>query len=218
MKLMADTPTSRAADVAKLAPGTLVEVKGTLRCAALLTAEFSQQPCVYFNARIIQEEEYYEADSDGKQTRRTRSNTIHSNVQQARCTVEDDSGSVALDLAGATVEGVETVDREPDREGMTGALVGLAEVIGANTYTKRLRETILPADIAIYLLGEVRADGTIGAPAKGSHNKTFLVSNQSEEQRAKSLSGTAGIMYWITGILMVIAAGLLFLAWRHGPR
>jgi hypothetical protein len=50
--LMAPTATSKTADVAKLAPGALVEIKGTLRCAQPLTAEFSNQACVYFRAEI----------------------------------------------------------------------------------------------------------------------------------------------------------------------
>jgi hypothetical protein len=38
--VMASTPTSPAAEMGRLAPGTLVEVKGTLRVNEPLTAEF----------------------------------------------------------------------------------------------------------------------------------------------------------------------------------
>jgi hypothetical protein len=54
--LIAATPTSRATDVAALAPGTLVEVKGTIRCAAPLTGEFSKQTCVYSRSEIERKE------------------------------------------------------------------------------------------------------------------------------------------------------------------
>ncbi len=67
LALMAATQTSRAADVASLAPGSVVEVKGTLRCQAPLLGEFSKQQCVYFHAEINREEVYYDRDFAGAQ-------------------------------------------------------------------------------------------------------------------------------------------------------
>src|SRR6185437_12149845 len=92
--LMAKTQTSRAADVASLAPGTVVEVIGTLRCPAPLKAEFSSLPCAWFNSEITRTVE--RANNQGSDTTRIHHNTMH-----APCAVEDASGRVALNLDGA---------------------------------------------------------------------------------------------------------------------
>ena len=114
------------------------------------------------------------------------------------------------------MEGVETVDQGGGGQGWTEAVASAAAALGANTYTDRMKETVLPADIPVYLLGEVRAGGSIGAPAKGSPNKIFVISNQSEEKRTSGLQGGASFMLWITGVLGVVALALFFFAWRKG--
>ena len=52
MALMRATATTPAADVAKLPPGSLVEVKGRLRCAAPVTGDLSKSPCAHFAATV----------------------------------------------------------------------------------------------------------------------------------------------------------------------
>jgi hypothetical protein len=46
--LMGQTETSNATDVSGLAPGTLVEVKGTLRCEEPLVSEMANERCAYY--------------------------------------------------------------------------------------------------------------------------------------------------------------------------
>jgi hypothetical protein len=60
--LMGQTETSGASDVSGLAPGTLVEVKGTLRCEEPLTSEMAGQRCAYYSSKVIRE--YLERDYD----------------------------------------------------------------------------------------------------------------------------------------------------------
>ena len=74
--LMASLQTSGAGIIAQLAPGTPVEVKGTLRVRAPLKAEFSQQPCCYFKSEIEREETYYERDSQGRFVRARLSSSL----------------------------------------------------------------------------------------------------------------------------------------------
>jgi hypothetical protein len=78
--LMASLETSGAGSIGQLAPGTMVEVKGTLRVRSPLVAEFSQRPCAYFKSEIEREEVYYERDSQGRDQRRTRTTTVYSNM------------------------------------------------------------------------------------------------------------------------------------------
>src|SRR4051812_2089486 len=116
--LMAATQTSRAADVARLVPGTIVEVKGNLRCQAPLRGEFSKEPCAYFFAKTDREEVYYERDSQGRSERKTRTQTIHSNIRFAPCLVQDQSGTVAINIEGADVEGEQAFNRrEREQQG-----------------------------------------------------------------------------------------------------
>jgi hypothetical protein len=211
-RVMEETPTSKARDVARLAPGTLVEVKGTLRCPQLVTAEFSKEPCVYFKAEIHETEVYYETDSSGKRERKTRTNTVYSNCKFAPCTVEDASGSVALSLDGASVEGNVVVDR-PEGVG-TGLAAGILDLaVGINHRDRNLKEMALPADIPIYVLGEVQADGSIGKHAKGSHNRIFVVSKKSEEERAAALQSDANFWLITAGVIAAVAAGLVAWGW-----
>lgn len=215
--LMAATPTSKATEIAAMAPGSFVEVKGKLRCASPLSGEFSKQPCAYFKAEIYQEETYYDTDSQGKQQRRTRSTNIHSNVQHAACMVEDESGRVTLNLDGVEVEGVQTVNStEATPRGSTGSGLLDTVMMTLGNYKYNHYETILPPDAPVYLLGEVHPGGVIGKPAKGSANKTFLVSTKSEEERTSDLTSTMQWLLWGAIGLFAIAAALLIWALVKG--
>src|ERR687886_2214509 len=69
--LMSQTETSNASDVAGLTPGTLVEVKGTMRCEEPLTSEMAERPCAYYRATITREylEDDYDDDDAGSDRR-----------------------------------------------------------------------------------------------------------------------------------------------------
>jgi len=212
--VMAAIETSKASEVARLAPGTAVEVKGTLRCASPLVAEFSQTRCAYHKSEIQREVVEYRRGSDGKDERHTRTEPVHSNTRHARCTVEDTSGAVALNLEGADVEGEQVVNRrEAEQRGVAAVLVNVA-LGGGGSATLIYTETILAHDIPIYVLGEVLADRSIGRPAANSRNRVFVVSRKSEEERSKHLRST---MTWLlvgAVALIAVAAVLGYFAIR----
>ena len=212
--LMAATATSKAGEVGKVAAGTLVEVTGALRCAKPATAEFSQQPCVYFQAEIEREETYYERDSQGRDQRKTRTTTVHSNTKHVPCQVEDETGSVPLDLDGASIEAVPVIDEYTANPGGTATAI-LSAIAGSNERYRR-KESVLAVDIPVYVLGEVQGGGMIGKPAKGSANKTFVVSHKSEEERTKDLISTMRWLLWIAVALGVVSVGLLVWAVAAG--
>src|SRR3954471_8185999 len=110
--LMASLETSGAGSIGQLAPGTMVEVKGTLRVRSPLVAEFSQRPCAYFKSEIEREEVYYERDSQGRDQRKTRTTTVYSNMKYGQCLIKDATGRVGIDFDGANVEAIQTV-KEP---------------------------------------------------------------------------------------------------------
>ena len=207
--LMASLETSGAGSVAQLAPGTALEVKGTLRVRSPLTAEFSQQPCAYFRADIEREEVYYERDSQGRDQRKTRTTIVYTNVKYGQCLVEDQTGRAGIDFDGATVEAVQTVN-EPTAAPSSGSglIGGVLSALSNSNSTFTRKESILAPDIPIYVLGEVQQGGLIGKPASGSKNKTFVISHKSEEERIKSLSSTAWWLLVIGILLFALAIGL----------
>src|SRR6266508_2061784 len=212
--LMAATPTSKTAEVAKLAPGTVAEVKGMLRCAAPLTAELSKQACVFFKSDVQREVVYYQTDSQGKRERKTRTENLQSSTRFAPCLVEDDSGQVAIYLDGADIEGQQEVvnRREPEPQNLAATMVGIAIGGGADSATRIYTETILATNIPIYVLGEVAADHGIGKPAANSKNRVFVVSTKSEEERSKSLGSSMTWILVFAVLCFAAAAALAFFA------
>jgi hypothetical protein len=63
----------------------------------------------------------------------------------------------------------------------------------------------------------VKPGGTIGKPAKGSANKTFVISHKSEEERAKDIGSTMTLVFWLAIVLFAAAAGVLVWAFIKGP-
>ena len=217
--LMASLETSGAGSVAALAPGTAVEVKGTLRVRAPLTAEFSGQPAAYYKSEIEREETYYERDSSGRDQRKTRTTTVYSNMKYGQCLVEDTSGKAGLDFDGADVEAVEVVN-EPTvaPAGGSGVIGGVLSALTNMNASYRRKESLLAPDIPVYVLGEVQQGGLVGKPASGSKNKTFVISHKSEEERTKSLTSS---MRWLLvfGIaVLVLAVVLAYFGVKAGPQ
>jgi hypothetical protein len=207
--MMASLQTSGAGSIATTAPGTLVEVKGTLRVRTPLIAEFSKQPAAYYKSEIEREETYYERDSSGKEQRRTRTTTVYSDMKYGQCLIEDQSGRVGIDFDGAAVEAVQVVNEPTAPPAAGGGMIGtvLSALSSASSrYTRK--ESLLAPDIPVYVLGEVQQGGLIGQPASGSKNKTFVISHKSEEERVKSLTSTTRWLLAI-GIILLVAAVVL---------
>jgi hypothetical protein len=218
--LMASLETSGAGSIAATAPGTLVEVKGTLRVRAPLQAEFSGQPCAYYKCEIEREETYYERDSNGRDERKTRTTTVYQNMKYGQCLIEDASGKVGVDFDGAEVEAVKTIDEPtapPGGGGAAGVIGGVLSALSNTNSSYRRREYTLAPDIPVYVLAEVREGGLIGKPAGGSKNKTFVISHKSEEERTKSLTKTTRWLMVIGIILLALAVVLAGFGVKVGP-
>src|SRR3712207_845471 len=108
--LMGRTQTSSASEVSGLAPGTLVEVKGTLRCEEPLTSEMAGETCAYYFSQVTREylEEDYDDDDVGSDR---RSEVVAHNEQFAPFSVEDATGSVPVRAEGAEIDARQVVDR-----------------------------------------------------------------------------------------------------------
>jgi hypothetical protein len=217
--LMASLETSGAGSIATVAPGTLVEVKGTLRVRAPLAGEFSGQPCAYYKCEIERAETYYERDSNGRDQRKTRNTTVYSNMKYGQCLIEDGSGKVGIDFDGADVEAVKVIDEPTAPPGGDGGVIGsMLSTLSNTNASYRRREYALAPDIPVYVLGEVQQGGLIGKPASGSKNKTFVVSHKSEEERTKSLTSTMRWLLIVGVILLVLAVVLAGFGIKAGPQ
>jgi hypothetical protein len=212
LALMKATATSKAADVAAMAAGTLVAVKGVLRAPAPLKATFSGRDCVYFRSLTEREVERTRTDNEGRRETDREFETESDVVQFAPATVEDGSGAVAIDFTSAKVE-AEQVHRHQEYPGVGQSLI--AQIAGAGTLSHRFTEWIVAAGVPVYVLGTVSAAKGIGAdPAK---RNPLVISIKSEEEREKALGRTR--IWQIAGIAVcaVIAVVLLYVTFTSGP-
>src|SRR5918998_736312 len=124
--LMGQTETSNASDVSGLAPGTLVEVEGTLRCEEPLTSEMAGERCAYYSSKVVREylERDYDDDDDDVGSDR-RSEVVAHNEQFAPFTVEDETGTVAVNAEGAEVDARQAVNRFERNTGSEGPSISL---------------------------------------------------------------------------------------------
>jgi len=210
MALMRATETTRAADVAKLPAGSLVEVKGRLRCASPVTGELSKSPCAHFAATVERDYETWEYDAKRRTSYRARkTEVVQANTRCAPFEIEDESGRAAVSAEGAIIEGVAAVDRYDADEEEAGSESLMQAALNAGTAKDRTvglryKESHLPLDAEIYVLGVVRKDCCIGAPEPGAKGQRFLISVKSEETRAAELGGKSK---WMLGLGVFFLVG-----------
>ncbi|CAN5121874.1 hypothetical protein BH10PSE9_BH10PSE9_01400 [soil metagenome] len=188
LALMATTETSKASEVAGKAPGTLVELKGTIECDAPVRGEFSGIECVYYRAMVEREVERQTRDSQGRsQTERSYITDSDKKIF-APARLADASGTVPLDFDGAEVEAEQTHRRtESSAIGLVGSLLNVSGTVRGYRYT----EWAIKARTPLYVLGTALPGGKVGKTMEGSKTRNpFIISNKSEEQRTKSLGRT----------------------------
>jgi hypothetical protein len=217
--LMGQTETSGASDVSGLAPGTLVEVKGTLRCEEPLSSEMAGEKCAYYSSKVIREymERDYDDDDVGSDR---RSEVVAHNEQFAPFVVEDSTGTVAVNAEGAEMDAKQVVNRFERNTGSEGPSISLGGTTihlggGERTLGYRYTETILPVDAPVYVLGTVQQGGGIGTPS-GDEGHRFIVSHRSEEALGQSVGktvlwlGVGGIASIVVGVVL-LAVGIFVL-------
>lgn len=211
-ELMRDTETSSAAAAAKTPAGTLVEVKGTLRCDEPLKSEMAGEDCAYYVSRVIREYRETDRDADGDLETRRRTQVVSESERFAPFVVEDPSGVVEVIGEGAEVDALEVTNRfEQEADGGPGLKIGgvtLQMGQGEQTLGYRHVEHVLRVDAPVYVLGAVRADGRIGAPE--DEGGRFLISHRSEEDLGKGYGKDALVLGLIAAGLFVF--GAIFLA------
>lgn len=212
--LMRDTETSSAATAAETAVGTLVEVKGALRCDEPLTSEMAGRECAYYVSRVIREYRETDRDADGDLKTRRRTEVMAESERFAPFTVEDASGAIEVRGEGAEVDALEVTNRFEEAADSGGGLKigGVTVQLGQGEHTLGYRhvEHVLPIDGPVYVLGTVRADGRIGAPEGEDGEGRFLISHRSEEDLGEGYRRDALVLGLIAAGLFLF--GAVFLA------
>src|SRR5918995_2020806 len=220
--LMGQTEASNASDVSGLSPGTLVEVKGTLRCEEPLSSEMAGEKCAYYSSKVIREymERDYDDDDVGSDR---RSEVVAHNEQFAPFVVEDSTGTVVVNAEGAEIDAKQVVNRFERNTGSEGPSISLGGATihlggGERTLGYRYTESILPVDAPVYVLGTVQEGGGVGASQSGEEGQRFVVSHRSEEALGQSLGQTVlwlgvggagalvlGVVLLVIGIIVLVS-------------
>ena len=215
--LMQAVATSSVADLPNLMPGEMVELKGTIRCASPLTAEYAQKPCVWYSSQVTREYEHREKNSDGNWETNRRSESVSSNTQKTPFFVQDATGQVEVHLDGAEIDAPTILDRFEDKSSTNSGpsinIGGVSISTGSDDKTLGYRYNVkaLAVDTPIYVLGVYHEDGTVGAPPPESKMRKFIVSHRSEEELHASWKKQA---FWlaIVSIVSIVAGVVLIVA------
>ena len=203
--LMGQTETSGAAEVSGLMPGTL---RGTSH-----DREMAGEGCAFYSSKVVREylERDYDDDDVGGSDR--RSEVVAQNEQFAPFSVEDGTGSVAVNAEGAEVDAKQVVNRFERNTGSEGPSISLGGATiqlggGERTLGYRYTESIVLVDASVYVLGTVQEGGGIGAPPEDKGHR-FVVSHRSEEALGQSLGKT--VLWLGVGAIGAIVVGVILL-------
>ena len=194
-----------------------VELKGVLRSANPLTAEFSQRPCVYYRSTVAEEYEnertQHVSFEDGRwksEPERTH-RTLSENEMHIDFYLQDSTGQIKICPNRAQFDGIEVVNRlEPLPD---GDRVAFDEIHRGRMVGYRYRERIVPIGVKGYVLGEVgdRA-GELQISAPQNINESFIITTKSEEELIKTkeefYKGTevAALFFFVAAVAIVICS------------
>jgi hypothetical protein len=180
-----------------------MEFTGIARCDAPLTAELSQQPCVYYSMSVEEryEETYTERDAQGNTQTRTRTGSavVASNTQHTCFSLDDGTGNILIDPEGANIDARKVVDRYEPYTGGGGVLRAgnfsfqLGGILGSprRVLGYQYRESIIAPGQQLYTLGEVSdSSGEAVLRRQSDPKASFIISIKSEEELTRGKEST----------------------------
>lgn len=201
---------------------------GTITTEAPLTSPMKGMPCVYYSNAVIREYEETIREQDEKGNWRTRtqrgSDTISQEEQSMLFNLIDRASErVEVNPEGADVELVEVLNefRPGQSSGGSISFGGFSMNLGDNygmgnrrTLGYRYRESILPLDRQVTVLGMVSDRTGSLTIEKPTSNQPFIISPKSQEALVKSATQNAQIAFWsMVGCLglgaILVVIGLL---------
>jgi hypothetical protein len=203
-------------------PGMLIAISGVARSDRPLKSEHGQTPCLYYTSSIEREyetTEYTAATKDKPAQRSTRrvTESVSSNSQFTDFALEDATGRVHVSPEDATFDARSTMNRfEPAASGGTGSIsVGSFSINlgdGDRTLGYRYRESVIPVDEPVFVLGVVTETGEIAKPGRNRKDAALVVSHRSEEALREAWGNSArwqaygAIGSFLVGSVLVIIA------------
>ncbi len=200
-----------------------MEFKGIAHCEAPLTAELSQQPCVYYSMSVEEryEETYTERDAQGNSQTRTRTGSavVASNTQHTRFSLDDGTGSIVIDADGAKIDARKVVDRYEPYAGGGGMLRAgnfsfqLGGILGSprRVLGYQYRESIIAPGQQLYTLGEVNDSSGEAVLRRQSNPKSpFIISVKSEEELTRGKEQSVKWMLYgaiacaVIGVVLIV--------------
>lgn len=192
------------------------EVKGVIKCAKPLTSELAKQTCVYYEMNVEEryEETYWEKDSEGRNTRRTRtgSTSVASNAQSVSFEVEDSTGRITVDPMGAETEAVQVLSRYEPATGGNIRVGSFSWNVRSGSDDRRIlgyqfTEKTLPLDRPVYVLGEAAdRSGSLQIQRPDEKGKPYIITYKSEEELTRGAEST--IKFQLVGAIVALAAGV----------
>ncbi|HEX2924067.1 MAG TPA: E3 ubiquitin ligase family protein [Chloroflexota bacterium] len=206
--------------------GEMTQLSGAVKCDSPITAQLSQQPCVYYSMNVTREyeEEYWETNSQTKEReRKTRhsSQTVSSNSDRVPFYLEDATGRILVDPAGGDIEAVQVVDRFENGEVDQNATVSFGSFTfsfsglnlggsGTRTIGYRYKESVLPLDRRLFVLGEANDRAGELRISKPKEGKRFIITVKSQEELVQSTISTVkwllygGVGLDLLGVILII--------------
>jgi hypothetical protein len=196
-----------------------VEVAGTVSCDSPLEAEFTGTKCVHYETKVVREyeESYVETSSDGSSRTQTRRGTenVSSNSRSCAFTLDDGSGKIEVDPAGAEFHLETTMSRfEPGEGARTIGSYVLNAVLagsgGRRTIGYRFEEKCFPVGRQGYVFGEAGdAGGALRIRKGAERGKRLIVSLKSGEELLRS--ARLGATWLTVGACVALAAAAILI-------
>ena len=192
-----------------------IEVSGAIVCESPLEAELSGTKCVHYETKVTREyeETYVETNSDGSSRTQTRRGTdnVSSNSRSCLFSIDDGTGKIEVDPAGAEFHLETTMSRfEPGEGARTiGSFVlnSMVNVGSRRTIGYRFEEKCLPVGRQGYVFGEIGDDaGALRVRRSKDHGKRLIVSLKSEAELVRSAK--LGALWLTIGAGVALAAAV----------
>ncbi|HWX23025.1 MAG TPA: GIDE domain-containing protein [Candidatus Binatia bacterium] len=167
-RLVENLPTSKTTGVFI----GLVELKGTAESGRPLTSYLAERPCVFYQWSV---EEHWSrtvtetyTDKDGNTQTRTRQESGWTSVanggEMIPFYLKDDCGVILVRPEGAKLESVAMLDQTCGRGDPLYYGKGPDGAVGDSDYRRRFRETGIPQQAELYLMGQARERQDVVAP------------------------------------------------------
>jgi len=189
----------------------LVELNGTAECEQPLLSHLAEVACVHYTfdvqelwSRVVA---YTEEDANGNTVERTRTETgwitVASDAQSTPFYLQDDTGVILIQPAGARIEAESVLDETCTPMNALFYAKGPPFLIPDSDGVRRFTERVVALHAPLFIIGQAREREDMVAPeiADASHAE-YLISTRTQEQVSSGL----GWQFWLFLLLGAVMA------------